>query len=256
MTRSEIEESGLSGATGTSTARILNDFVLLVDPEEQSLGQWLSGHGFWEAWITSYFTRVIRRGDVVCDIGSNYGYYTRLFERLCGETGKVYAVEANPNLVNSLTESIEKFPMSGGAPVKIISGAAMDSFKQVSLNIPQELGGASIISGENEENSITVEAFPLDQIIDGKVDVFKIDIEGSEPFAMQGMKRLLRSARIVVLEVTKHHPEEFLEELFRNFQVTYINYSGKESDLTLRKLYKMPDLCMAVLRKKSKLFKF
>ena len=46
--------------------------------------------------IFSYFmTRVIKRADVVVDVGANIGYFTLLMSFLVGKTGMVLAIEAS-----------------------------------------------------------------------------------------------------------------------------------------------------------------
>ena len=73
MTRRDVEDAGRAGSKNTDTAKILNDFTLLVDSNEKSLGTHLANDGFWEAWVTSFFTFNVKPGDVVCDVGSIMG---------------------------------------------------------------------------------------------------------------------------------------------------------------------------------------
>ena len=250
MTRRDVEDAGRAGSKNTDTAKILNDFTLLVDSNEKSLGTHLANDGFWEAWVTSFFTFNVKPGDVVCDVGSNYGYYTRLFQRLSGKQGKVFAVEANPNLCKLLRTSIEQFPMDKGAPIEVIEGAALDSRKHVTLYVPDSLGGASLFDETDAKAQFTVQGFPLDEMISEKVDVIKLDIEGSEPYALFGMERLMRSARLVVVEITNLQPRYFLEMLLDRYLVSYIDYEGGEQNLNREILNSEPFLYMAVLRAK------
>jgi len=56
-----------------------------------------SNHGCWlgtyELEEQLFFTRVVRRGMVVWDVGANVGVYTLLFARLVGVSGVVLAFE-------------------------------------------------------------------------------------------------------------------------------------------------------------------
>ena len=251
MSRAAVEAAGRQGATGGPVAKVLNHFFLIVDPNEQSVGRWLSHEGMWEAWITSHFTNIVKPGDVVCDIGANYGYFARLFQSLVGPTGYVYAVEANPALAELLKESIAKYPMQNGSAVEVLNIAATEKECLVKLNIPPLLGGASIIGNPEGSTSVEVRGFPLDDVIKKNVDVIKIDIEGAEPLAMAGMKRLLQYSRCCVVEVGNYHPEEFLSSLFREYDVNKINFLGKEEMYSLNLLRQEPDFVMLVLRKRA-----
>jgi len=248
MTRVEVENAGKLGATGDSPARLLNEVYLVVDPEEESLGRNLARDGFWEAWITSYFSSIVKPGDVVCDIGANYGYYTRLFERLVGPTGFVYAVEANPNLSMLIEESIQRFPLEDGAPVQVLHIAAMDKEGQVELNVGHLLGSSSIIGSPDATDVIMVQGSPLDGVIKRKVDVIKMKIEGAEPHALLGMSRIMKECRLCVIAVGKNHPIDFLESLFKDFEVSVIDHAGRERPYSLLELVTVQELATVVLR--------
>ncbi len=256
MSRADVENAGKKGATNQSPSKILDEFFLIVDPEEESLGRNLARDGFWEAWITSFFTSVVLPGDVVCDLGANYGYYTRLFEKLAGPSGFVYAVEANPNLSSILKKSIESFPLNGGAQVQVLGVAAMDKKGYVELNVGPLLGGSSIIGSPQDSKPILVSAAPLDEIISRKVDVIKIDIEGTEPQAILGMARIMDECRICVVEVGNYQPTEFLKSIFESYEVSVIDLFGNERPYSLPEVLMEQECVMVVLRHEKKKSKY
>ena len=59
-----------------------------------------------EERTTALFKRVVRRGDVVLDLGANIGYFTLLAARLVGESGRVYAFEPEPMNFEYLKKNI------------------------------------------------------------------------------------------------------------------------------------------------------
>jgi FkbM family methyltransferase len=264
MTRDQIEFLGIKGATDSNDAKILNSFYLKIDKEELSVGQWLSIEGFWESWITSWITKNIKSGDVCVDVGSNYGYYTRIMEILAGKTGMVYAVEANKKLYDLFLISIDEYPIEDGADIKIHNLAISDSKGTVTLNIPpQYLGGSSIVWGkENLPSSIEdslwtdsseVESDTLDELLKDvdHINLIKIDIEGAEPLAWKGMSEVINKTDIIVIEVGEYSPSEFIDSLYESHDLSYINFDGEESKMTRDEFNNLTDLVMLVLRKKS-----
>jgi len=260
MSRQDLEKNGSKGATSENTAKILDDFYLYTDREEQSVGRWLSEHGYWESWITSWMTKNIKPGFRCVDIGANYGYYTRVMERLAGKDGQVFAFEANPELVELLDKSILDFPMEDGAIVKTYNVAVADKFGSITLNVPSRfLGGATIMLGDELPSTIpdiewdkqfTVHTDTVDKLMKvDKVDLIKMDIEGAEPVAWKGMQKTLEVTDTVVIEIGSYSPHEFIEQLFDSWVVTKINVSGEEEAVTKEEIFKLDDLIMAVLRR-------
>lgn len=259
MSRGEIEAVGSENASRTEIANVLGSFKLYTNPEEISVAVHLINSGYWEAWITKWFIDIVKPGYVFVDVGANFGYYTRLVEKLAGPTGKVYAVEANPDLASSLQQSIIDFPIENSAPVTVHNVALSDSVGNVELAIfGNNLGGASIlpdgIHGHTITKRIPVKMTTLDTIVDkGEfIDLVKLDIEGAEHLAFKGMENMLDRIDMVVLEVlpqTFKDNARFVHELFYRYNVTLINFGGYEEQVTYEKLVNANDLAMLVIRK-------
>jgi FkbM family methyltransferase len=56
-----------------------------------------------------FLRKIINKGNVVIDIGANLGYYSCLFARWVGKTGKVYAVEPVEPVRNVLKKNTKKY---------------------------------------------------------------------------------------------------------------------------------------------------
>jgi FkbM family methyltransferase len=263
MSRESVERAGAKGATRDNLAKILNDSYLYTDKNEQSVGQWLANTGFWESWITSWMTNNIKPGFVCLDIGANYGYYTRIMERLAESSGKVYAFEANKNLSNMISKSIVDYPIDNGAPVTVFSVAVSDSKGTVTLNIPPNyIGGSSIVWGHQDlPSSISEDEWTIKQEVESDtvdhllgldhVDIIKIDIEGAEPLAWKGMKDTLSKTDLVIIEIGPYMPTEFMNQLYDEYDVSHVTTSGEEEPLPREEFEKIEDLTMGVLRRKK-----
>jgi hypothetical protein len=59
----------------------------------------------------------LKPGDQVADIGAGTGYYTRRLAKFVGETGAVYAVEIQPEMLDDLTNKMAQLHKIGRAHV-------------------------------------------------------------------------------------------------------------------------------------------
>ena len=59
----------------------------------------------------------LKPGDVVADLGAGTGYFTRRLARAVGPSGRVYAVDIQPEMLRHLKESIEKAGIRNVVPV-------------------------------------------------------------------------------------------------------------------------------------------
>lgn len=176
-----------------------------------SLG--LSIYGVYEKFETDFVMNVIKKGDVVVDVGANIGYYTLIFSKLVGESGKVFAFEPDPTNFLLLKKNIE---INGYTNVILENKAVSNKCGNINLFLSKSNMGDHIVrdTGENR-NSVLVDSVSLDkyfQDYEGKVNFIKMDIQGAEYEAIQGMTKILQKNDIKIMT-------EFAPSWLKKFEV-------------------------------------
>jgi FkbM family methyltransferase len=211
-----------------------------------------------EQRVVRLFRRLVREGDVFFDLGANFGFYSCYVLPLCGRSGAVYAFEANPYLIPHLRRSIELNRKYGSIHLNALA-VGKESGRNLTLYDPHWIGCSSLYPHEwlNRDSKIEVPIVTIDEYIRekriGRLDVMKIDIEGAELDALQGMEETFRVCppRAIVCELTllpeesspgRDHPEirrrassaadpyqlaDFLRQ--KGYQLCYISDDGRLS---------------------------
>lgn len=161
--------------------------------------------GIWEPRITALFRHVLQPGDAVVDVGANIGYFTSLASQLVGSSGRVIAVEASPTIRKRLQHNLD---LNVAANVTVLPYAAWNESGTATLHIASgNRGGSSLCEMSDREDAETVQLSRLDDLIEPslipRIRLIKIDIEGAEYRALQGLSKILESNRdcVVVCEV-------------------------------------------------------
>lgn len=156
--------------------------------------------GWYEKESTALFKKIIKSGMIAVDIGAHIGYYTRLYSRLVGDGGKVYAFEADPKNFELLKKNTAHLNNT-----KIYQVAVTDHAGPVDFYESEEKTGchSTVFGVIPNQKKITVPGGDLDAIFakEGvdKIDVIKMDIEGGEPTAVKGMRNLLLNNPQIIL---------------------------------------------------------
>ena len=138
------------------------------------------------------WTDRLRPGMVVADVGANLGLYTLLASQRVGPHGRVHAFEPDPNNFKLLRRNVEA---NGCTNVVLHQAAVADAVGTICLHRCEEHHGDHRIYATSAAGRTTVEVplTTLDAALadSPRLDVVKMDIQGSEWRAIEGMTRLL-----------------------------------------------------------------
>ncbi len=142
----------------------------------------------WHESFTDSFVEEVRDARVFVDVGAELGFYSYLALKHMPDDGRIICVEADPIRCELLREFFAREPR-----VEIVNIAAHNATSKLMLTKPV---GCSATSADVEGAKFAVKAATLDCIIgNAQVDVIKIDIEGAEAHAFEGLQQTLQRGR-------------------------------------------------------------
>jgi FkbM family methyltransferase len=175
--------------------------------------------------IIDYFCP--KEGDVVVDVGAHVGRYTIIASKRVGSSGKVIAIEAEPNNFEMLNRNIQ---LNRLANVTTLNYAAFSKETKIKLYLP----AGDIFTKYNtimsdwiwvkpQDKFIVVNANTVDNLLRQigirQVNWIKIDVEGAEFEVLKGSYNLLLNNRNIALLIEVHgSPNQYklkLEEFLR-----------------------------------------
>lgn len=181
--------------------------------------------------------RFINKGDVVVDIGANLGYYSMLFAKWVGSSGKVYSVEPIASFNKIFNEQACKFdnivlyPYALGTEekdIKLVSSAQSGYFR---TGLPHVYDAER--DGQMDDQQFAFDAkmkIPSKLFADiDRIDYIKCDVEGFEYVVISDMKDIIaRHKPIVQVEVWGQN-EKLMKELFKS--IGYLPYKLQKDKL-------------------------
>ena len=185
----------------------------------------LSINKIYEENETNFIKDSINEGDIVIDIGANIGYYTLLFARLVGNTGKVYSFEPDPRNCLLLEKNIQ---INDYNNIVLEKKAISDKTEKSILYVTDYNAGSTMHKGNSTtKNEIDIDAITLDDYFKANSiapDFIKIDIEGYELNALKGMKMVLQSSNKIKIMI-EYNP---LTKIFFNSDpMDSLNFLGE-----------------------------
>src|SRR5262249_22487274 len=160
-------------------------------------------------------------GATFYDVGANIGFFSLLGARLVGPSGRVVALEADPENASRLREHAERNAFSW---LNVEEKAAWSRSGTVSFarcdpaTSPDR--GLGCVGDSGGVGTITVEATSLDDCAERfpAPDFIKCDVEGTEVEVFRGAQRMLIDKRpIIVCEVHSEENRLALMESFSHF---------------------------------------
>lgn len=169
------------------------------------LADWIQQHiyflGSYEERGLRFLESYLRPGDVFLDVGANIGLYSLVAAQRVGPLGRVCAFEPVPATAARLRQQLA---LNDLANITVEELAVGNAPGPVALYLPPagNSGMASLYAYTNElRPPISVAATTLDAYTSGwpAVRLIKMDIEGAEWLALQGMTHLLATQRPALL---------------------------------------------------------
>ena len=177
---------------------------LLFQAHDQLMAPMIARTGRWEVEEADALRDLLRPGMTFLDVGAHVGYMTLLGARAVGPTGRVIAVEAAPANAALLRANLAA---NGITNVEVIEAAASDRDGRVVLSQSPWNTGDNRAYPVPTMALVDVPAVRLDGVVDPsiRVDVVKVDTQGTDHRAIRGMQALLaRSRPVLVVEFWPH----------------------------------------------------
>src|SRR4051794_12307104 len=156
---------------------------------------------YWEPTVQLPLRDYCRPGDVIFDVGANFGGLSTLISRFVGPRGVVCSFEASPRIIATTHQNL----VSGGCSnVQLYHRAIYHtSGETIAIYAGSHLNDSIYpVGGPRGAESHKIETLALDDFVAATKLVpklIKMDIEGAEFDALQGMKRLLADAKPVLI---------------------------------------------------------
>jgi FkbM family methyltransferase len=172
-----------------------------AEPEYAKLAEWLA------------------EGDWVIDVGANVGHYTLQLARLVGGTGRVIAFEPVPDTFELLASNVSAAAVRN---VSLFNAAVSVQTAAMGISMPRFDSGlknyymAALTAKDSEFDVLTI---ALDSIqLPRRIALVKIDVEGHELQALQGMEKLLgKDHPRLIVEGVSEGVRDFLDRLDYDF---------------------------------------
>lgn len=162
---------------------------------------------FFEQIIRAIYTAILQPGDLAVDCGANVGLHTMPMSNLVGPFGRVLAIEAIPEMAESLA-----FHTRGGSytNIEVVPKAIGSREGRATFSWVKGLPGwsglrqrADLSPGlETSVATIEVPITTLDSLLANsrhRVRFVKMDLEGGEYHALQGAASMLKNHRPLVI---------------------------------------------------------
>jgi len=192
-------------------------------------GEYFLAHGEPEVHL---IPRLVTPGSTVIDVGAHIGDYTYALCKQVAPSGKVIAIEPQPNLARRLRRATEKLRL----PVTVHCCALSSKEGEANLLTPTEAGVEKLGYATLEQRTTggTVCRVPIHRLDDlcrdiGAISFIKIDVEGHELEVLRGSTETLKHHRPnLLVEIEQRHSAVPISETL-NF-ITSQGYRGEFLD--------------------------
>ncbi|MCK5561540.1 MAG: FkbM family methyltransferase [Thermoplasmata archaeon] len=149
--------------------------------------------------VTERYLDVIKKGDIIVEVGACTGEYTIEAAKRVGERGRVYSFEADPLGCECVKKNAKLNNLNN---IEVINKPVSDIIgRKVSFKMNKNLSGGYI----EKDNKGSILTTTLDEYLNGrKVNILKMTVNGHEPEVLTGAHKLLKNIRYIIFQSIHH----------------------------------------------------
>lgn len=177
----------------------LGEATLYVNSIDRLVAALLWKHSLLSGDEARIYREFVKPDMTVLEIGANIGFFTLLFSKLAGPSGRVTAFEPDPGNFRLLEKNVKT---NGRANVTCVRKAAAAKTGALKLFRSEEHhGDHRIFDSVDGRESVDIEAAAIDDFLPAGtvVDFIKMDIQGAEYSALLGMERTIKNSPKLVM---------------------------------------------------------
>jgi len=198
---------------------------------------WMGIRKGWEKTSISLWTELVKKSDVIFDIGANTGVYS-LIAKSINPQSQVYAFEP----VKRVYEKLESNNRLNGYDIVCFDSAISDTDGTATVyDTPTEhIYSVTVNKNLNAHNveviSTEIKVKRLDSLIEElkieKIDLIKIDVETHEPEVLAGFGKYLDKFKpTMLIEVLNNEVGAKIEEFVKGKDYLYFNLDEKTDSI-------------------------
>jgi len=163
-------------------------------------------YGTWEPEVISAVSETVQPGMTVIDIGAHIGYYSLLFAKLVGPSGRVFSFEPLPGNFELLQKNVQLNHLQN---IHLRNQAVYSRSERITITVPddQPNPGSGSLYQCNGAKQYHVDATSIDDFCkEGSLclDVLKMDVEGAEYDVLLGASSTIKRCQPILL-IELHH---------------------------------------------------
>lgn len=218
----------------------LPKFKIAVRLNDNFIGAVIAHRKNYEPHVIRTLKKYLRKGDTFVDVGANIGFFALWAASIVGPKGRVFAFE--PNKANC-----QLFRLSIAAnrfedylelhPVAVADKIQQLKFVSAGVNSNGHLVGTDEVDLGLAPVEI-IDAITLDSALADcrQINVVKMDIEGAEAMAWQGMQQIIGQHHPIILfefspvllrRISQIEPADFLKEVQSHYDLFIVPLEGE-----------------------------
>ncbi len=219
----------------------LPQFKMFVRLNDFFIGAVIERHKAYEPHIVREIETLLKPGDVFVDIGANVGYFSLLAATLVAPGGQVLAFEPKPDNCAFLRRSLA---VNDFQNVHVYQNAVAEKAETFYFTEGGADSNGRLLHNfevEDAEQGLRVEAVTLDETLPELpgLKVIKMDIEGAEPRAWQGMNRTIQKyhptlimefSPSLIAKTSLADPAAFLDAIQQQYTIHILHTDGRKSE--------------------------